>query len=100
MKDINRNLQGAVDGALEVTDTQGLIARTALMLEIQRYVKSQGWSLEEAAIALRETKPRLQNLMNGESAQFTVEQLINVLARAGLRVRIEVLQQNDDLFPL
>jgi predicted XRE-type DNA-binding protein len=97
MKDVNNNLQKNKDWELGVAASESLIARTNLMLEIQRYIEAQGWSLEEAAIALTETKPRLQNLLNGESAQFTVEQLISMLAKAGLQVRIEVLPKNSPL---
>jgi predicted XRE-type DNA-binding protein len=82
------------DWELGLVESESLMARTDLMLEIQHYIKTQEWSLEEAAIALQETKPRLQNLMNGESTQFTVEQLIGILAKAGMRVRIEVIPQN------
>lgn len=91
MKTVNNNLQKNKDWELGLTESESLIARTDLMLEIQHYIKAQGWSVEEAAIALSETKPRLQNLLNGESTQFTVEQLISMLAKAGLRVRIEVV---------
>jgi predicted XRE-type DNA-binding protein len=91
MTKINSELQKNKDWELGLAASESLLARTHLMLEIQRHIQAQGWSLEEAAAALTETKPRLQNLLNGEAAQFTVEQLIGILAKAGLQVRMEVV---------
>ncbi|MEO1298778.1 MAG: XRE family transcriptional regulator [Cyanobacteria bacterium J06636_16] len=71
-------------------ETQSLQIRTDLMLGIQLYIQQQGWTPEQAASALRQTLPLMQNLMNGEISRFSVEQLVQLLNLAGLQVRISI----------
>ncbi len=73
-------------------ETQSLQIRTDLMLGIQRYIQQQGWTPEQAASALRQTLPRMQNLMNGEISRFSVEQLVQLLNLAGLQVQISIME--------
>lgn len=73
-------------------DTQNLQIRTDLMLGLQHYIQQQGWTPEQAARALRQTLPRMQNLMNGEISRFSVEQLIQLMTLAGLHVQISILE--------
>ena len=72
-------------------DTQNLQIRTDLMLSLQHYIQQQGWTAEQAARALRQTLPRMQNLMNGEISRFSVEQLIQLLTLAGLHVQVSIM---------
>ena len=43
-----------------------------------------------SGINFGETQPRISNLMKGEISRFSIDKLINMLARAGLRVRFEI----------
>ena len=36
-----------------------------------------------------ETQPRISNLLKGEIARFSIDKLINMLARAGMTVSVE-----------
>lgn len=72
-------------------EAESLEVRTALMLSLQGYIRKQGWSPEEAANALRQTLPRMQNLMNGEVSRFSIEQLIQLLVKMGLRVNVSII---------
>ena len=65
--------------------------RTGLMLALQEAIEQHGWTPEQAAKALRQTLPRMQNLMNGEISRFSIEQLIQLLALTGQKVRISVM---------
>ncbi len=73
-----------------IADAENLQIRTELMLALQRYIQQQGWTLEEAAKSLRQTLPRMQNLMNGEINRFSVEQLVQLLSIVGLHVQVSV----------
>ncbi|MEM9009380.1 MAG: XRE family transcriptional regulator [Cyanobacteria bacterium P01_F01_bin.86] len=73
-------------------DTQSLQLRTELMLGLQRHIQRQEWTTEQAAQALKQTLPRIQNLMNGEISRFSVEQLVNLLALVGLQVHISIME--------
>ena len=67
-----------------------LKVRADLMLDIRQYIRDQGCMQAEAATFFGETQPRISNLMKGEISRFSVDRLINMLARAGLRVRVEI----------
>ncbi|MGF1458620.1 MAG: helix-turn-helix domain-containing protein [Leptolyngbyaceae cyanobacterium] len=73
-----------------VPESETLQIRTALMLSLQEAIAQRGWTPQDAAKALKQTLPRMQNLMNGEVSRFSIEQLIQLLALSGRVVRISV----------
>jgi predicted XRE-type DNA-binding protein len=73
-----------------IAEAETLQIRTDLMLALQRAIQRRGWSPEEAARALKQTRPRIQNLMNGEISRFSVEQLIQLLTLVGQEVHVSV----------
>jgi predicted XRE-type DNA-binding protein len=79
------------DLGFDATDAANLKVRADLMLDLRNYIKSQSWTQEQAAAFFGETQPRISNLVNGEISRFSVDKLINMLGRAGMQVRIEVL---------
>lgn len=81
--------QSSLDYA--IAEAEMLQIRTDLMLALQQVIEQQGWTPEEAAKALKQTLPRMQNLMNGEISRFSVEQLIQLLALTGREVHISVV---------
>ena len=56
-------------------------------------IQKQGWTQKEAAEFLRETQPRISNLMSGEISRFSIDKLINLLGRVGMEVRVEVVSK-------
>ena len=64
--------------------------RAALMIEVQRYVNEGGLTQIQAAKRLGITQPRLNDLLRGKIDKFSVDALINMLAKAGKRVRVKV----------
>lgn len=73
-----------------IAEAASLRIRTDLMLELQHCIHRRGWTPAQAAIALRQTLPQMQNLMNGEISRFTTEQLIELLSKVGCRVQVSV----------
>lgn len=71
-------------------EAANLKVRADLMLDLRQYVQERGWTQAEAAAFFGETQPRMSNLMRGEISRFSVDKLINMLARAGMRVRVTV----------
>jgi predicted XRE-type DNA-binding protein len=67
--------------------------RADLMLDLRSYIQKQGWTQKEAAEFLGETQPRISNLMNGEISRFSVDKLINLLGKAGMEVKVEVVSK-------
>ncbi|MEM6518136.1 MAG: XRE family transcriptional regulator [Cyanobacteria bacterium P01_D01_bin.71] len=66
--------------------------RTTLMLSLQQAINQRGWTPEEAAKALKQTLPRMQNLINGEISRFSIEQLIQLLALTGREVQVSIVE--------
>jgi predicted XRE-type DNA-binding protein len=67
-------------------------ARAALMLALQETIVS--WKLSQAAAAKRLglTQPRLNDLLRGRIAKFSLDALVRLATQAGLAVRIEVMR--------
>jgi len=64
--------------------------RADLMLNIRRFIQSQGWTQKQAALFFGETQPRISDLMNGDIERFSIDKLVMMLAKAGMDVRFEV----------
>ena len=79
-----------VDLGFDAEEAANLKIRADLMLDLRQYIQDRGWTQAEAAVFFGETQPRISNLMKGEISRFSIDKLINMLARAGLRVRFEI----------
>jgi predicted XRE-type DNA-binding protein len=64
--------------------------RATLMIEVQRYVNEGGLTQIQAAKRLGITQPRLNDLLRGKIDKFSVDALVNMLAKAGKRVSVKV----------
>jgi predicted XRE-type DNA-binding protein len=70
-------------------EAANLKIRADLMIDLREYIRARGWTQAAAADFFGETQPRISNLMKGEISRFSIDKLINMLARAGLQVRLE-----------
>ncbi len=77
------------DLGFEAEEAANLKVRADLMLDLRQYIQARGWTQAEAAAFFGETQPRISNLLKGEISRFSVDKLINMLARAGIQVRVE-----------
>ncbi len=73
-----------------MAELESLRIRTELMLALRRHIQQQQWTLEEAAHIFHQSSPRMQNLINGEISRFSIEDLIQLLTRAGLTVNMSI----------
>jgi predicted XRE-type DNA-binding protein len=64
--------------------------RADLMLDLKGFIQSQNWTQAEAATFFGETQPRISNLMNGDIDRFSIDKLVQMLARAGMDVQVVV----------
>ncbi len=78
-----------VDVGFEAEEAANLKIRADLLLDLREYIRSRGWTQAEAAAFFSETQPRISNLLKGEIGRFSIDKLINMLARAGIEVRVE-----------
>lgn len=72
------------------SEAQNLLLRTDLMAEIQRSIRKAGLSQTEAAKMLGVTQPRLSDLYRHRIQKFSLDALVTLATRAGLRVRMTV----------
>ena len=81
------------DVGFEAEEAANLRIRADLLLDLRAYIRARGWTHAEAAAFFGETQPRISNLLKGEISRFSIDKLINMLARAGIRVRVETDQR-------
>ena len=71
-------------------EAQNLHLRSELMTRVEQFVKRSGVTQTEAAGALGITQPRLNDLLRGKIDKFSLDALVNMLGRAGMRVELRV----------
>jgi predicted XRE-type DNA-binding protein len=67
-------------------------ARAELVIAIRETVAAWGVTQAAAAKRLGLTQPRMNDLLRGRINKFSLDALINMAGRAGLAVRVEVIQ--------
>jgi predicted XRE-type DNA-binding protein len=72
-------------------ESENLRVRSDLMISLRKLIRSNQWSLEEAAIQLKTTIDCVERLLAGDIDQFQVEPLITMLTHAGMKVRVEIV---------
>ena len=65
-------------------------ARAELMIAVQRYVEISDTTQARAAKQLGITQPRLNDLLRGRIEKFSLDALVNMLARVGRQVALKV----------
>ncbi len=71
-------------------EAQNLLLRTDLMIKIEQLIKKNGLIQNEAAKLLGITQPRINDLLKGRIEKFSLDALVNMLARAGMEVKMTV----------
>jgi predicted XRE-type DNA-binding protein len=69
-------------------EAENLLLRAELMSQIRR--ASKGLTQSEAARKFGVTQPRINDLLRGKIEKFSLDALVNMLGRAGLRVEVQV----------
>ena len=72
-------------------EAEYLKVRAELMVNLQKVITARGLKQAEAAELLGVTQPRVSDLMRGRIDLFSIDTLIDMLARLGVRTRL-VLQ--------
>lgn len=64
--------------------------RSDLMIDLGKFVKSKGLPNAQAALILGLSQSRVSDLLNGKWEKFSLEMLITLATRAGMRVSINL----------
>lgn len=68
--------------------------RSDLMNHLEKTLRQRGWTLIETAERLNIGRTRANELMRGQWTNFSLDMLITLSARAGLKTRLELTDVN------
>ena len=71
-------------------EAEHLKIRSTLMGHLRRIIEERGLSQAAAARLFGVTQPRVSDLVRGRIDLFSIDTLVDLLARAGVRVRLAV----------
>jgi predicted XRE-type DNA-binding protein len=69
-------------------EAEHLRIRSSLMIAVRKLIEDRGLTQAEAATLFGVTQPRISNLVRGRIDLFSIDSLIDMLARAGVRIGI------------
>jgi predicted XRE-type DNA-binding protein len=72
-------------------EAEHLRIRADLLIQIQKALEARGLKQAEVAKLLGVTQPRVSDLVRGRLDLFSVDNLIDMLARLGVHVRLVVI---------
>jgi predicted XRE-type DNA-binding protein len=73
-------------------EAEHLRIRSALMATLRQVIQDRGLTQAKAAALLGVTQPRVSDLMRGKIDLFSIDTLVDMLARAGFQVNLRVAQ--------
>jgi len=73
-------------------EAEHLRIRSALMATLRQVIQDRGLTQAKAAVLLGVTQPRVSDLMRGKIDLFSIDTLVDMLARAGFQVNLRVAQ--------
>jgi predicted XRE-type DNA-binding protein len=71
-------------------EAANLRLRSALMQQIAAILEANGWTQAEAATRCGVTQPRINDLLRGRIARFSLDALVNIAAALGRRVTVSL----------
>ena len=73
-------------------EAASMTMRSELLIAVDQRVRAWNVTQAEAARRLGITQPRLNDLLRGKIANFSLDTLIDLATQAGLSVRIDIAQ--------
>ena len=71
-------------------EAESLRLRAQLMVEVRRLIRARKLTQRAAAKLLGVTQPRISDLIRGKIDLFSIDTLVNMLARGGIRVELRI----------
>ena len=71
-------------------EAQNLLLRTDLIIKIEQLIKKSGLIQSEAAKVLGITQLRINDLLKGRIEKFSLDALVNMVASAGMEVKMTI----------
>ena len=74
------------DLGFSAEESENLRIRSEMMVRLARVIDDRGLTQAEAARIFGVTQPRVSDLVRGKIDLFSIDMLVNMLAKAGLQV--------------
>lgn len=74
-----------LDLGFDPAEAEVMKLRAEVMIRIEQLVKAKGWTQLEAARRLGVTQPRISRLLKGKWEDFSLDMLLTLATRAGLK---------------
>ena len=71
-------------------EAENLRIRSDLMARLRKLIEDEGLTQARAARLLGVSQPRVSDLVRGRIDLFSIDTLVNLLAKAGVRVTVKV----------
>lgn len=79
-----------VDLGYSPEEAANLTLRSLIMMKLEGWYEASGLTQARAAKELGVTQPRFNDLLKGRIDKFSLDALVNMTARAGMRVELRV----------
>ena len=79
-----------VDLGFDPAEAEVMKLRAEVMLRTAQRLKEQGWTQAETARQLGITQPRVSRLIKGKVEDFSLDTLLTLATRAGLRLELRL----------
>jgi predicted XRE-type DNA-binding protein len=71
-------------------EAENLRIRSALVVQLRRLIDQRGLTQATAARLMGVTQPRVSDLVRGKIDLFSIDMLVNMLARVGVRITLRI----------
>ncbi|MDR2506615.1 MAG: helix-turn-helix domain-containing protein [Candidatus Accumulibacter sp.] len=79
-----------VDLGFDPAEAEVMMLRARVMRRMAQKLKENGWTQVEAARRLGVTQPRISRIVKGKTEDFSLDMLLTLAARAGLRPELRL----------
>ena len=86
----NRGTEVLSDLGFSAAEAENLRIRSAMMRALVAHIRKRDFTQARAAKAFGVSQPRISDLMRGKIRLFSIDNLVILLAAAGLRVALKI----------
>ncbi|MDR2239139.1 MAG: XRE family transcriptional regulator [Zoogloeaceae bacterium] len=79
-----------LDLGFDPAEAEVMHLRALTAIQLEQHLKARGWTQVEAAKKLKVTQPRISRLVKGKWEDFSLDMLLTLAARAGLKPRLRL----------
>lgn len=80
------------DLEIEPIEAEHLYLRSKLMYALERIMRERGLKQKDAARLFGVSQPRISDIKRGKMDAFTIDSLVTMLAHAGMRVKVDIVE--------